>query len=442
MKAIRFLVLSLITGCLAISLSGQVKPVIRGEKVPDVDLGHIWNEGGKQYEFDDLQGQVVILDFWFTACSACVAGFPKMKKLQETFKDQVKIFLVTFDGDQKVEKLLKKMDLDLTGVTVISQDTLLNQLFPHYTYPYNVWIDKQGIFRYGTFDFNTTENNIKRFLSGKEMNFGEVKFAQGETKANSLLSIAGNYPQFIKNYSILLKGQYEYFQHGPVVTDIDSATGLPYRFRALGISPLSLLKCAFNYEVTGFQPSLTTVVSNARLVLEVKNSSKLYYPSEEDKVDDWMRENELFYELQVSPKEKGSMSEYMKKDLNDAFPIYGSVEVRPARHLSLIRIDNIDHLKSNSRNAITTKKGYLSWVGINTDYLINYLNQTYSLNARPGTSHLPVINETGITYNIDLELPISDISNLPRLRLFLQGKGLDLVEKSDPIPMLIVRDRP
>lgn len=43
---------------------------------------------GKQRKFSDFKGKIVLLDFWATWCSPCLADIPKLKVLYEKYKSQ------------------------------------------------------------------------------------------------------------------------------------------------------------------------------------------------------------------------------------------------------------------------------------------------------------------------------------------------------------------
>lgn len=424
---------------LLVFLSGgtyaQIKPVERGTKVPDIDLGYVLNDPGKHYRMSDLKGRMVILDFWFTRCSGCVAGFPKMRELQAKFGDKVMIFLVTYENKENVEKMIKKGLVDLSGMTVITGDTVLTKLFPPYSYPYHVWIDKEGIFRYGTFGFNTTDKNIKQFLAGEKLNIGELKYNTRNLQIHSLLDLYEKYPQFLDNYSIMLKGQYEYMLSGHLDFKKDSATGFPELFQAYGHSPLFLLQCAFSNDIYGYRPTFFSALDKGRLILEVKDSTTLFQPADDNLIGNWKKENELMYEVKIKPSNAHSLYERMKLELNNAFNIYGTIEQRPVRHLSLIRKDSIDRFKSLGSQAVgvTINRGIqLSNVPIGT--MVYFLNETA---FRGQKDRLPIVDNTGIGYNINLQLPPDDDEKLQ----FLRENGFDLIEKEDPIPMLVIRNR-
>ena len=79
------------------------------------DLEFIEAISGSQVSMKDLRGKAVVIDFWSTSCSACVAEMPKMKKLYAEFKEKgLEIIGVNLDapkedgGLDKLKEFVKK----------------------------------------------------------------------------------------------------------------------------------------------------------------------------------------------------------------------------------------------------------------------------------------------------------------------------------------------
>lgn len=168
-------------------IAQHLSAISMGQLVPDVELNGIVNSKAENVQsvngakrLSDLKGKLVILDFWATYCSTCIAGFPKLAKLQEQFGDKLQIILVNPVEDTKsVMKFLESQRVKRKGVSVIPDNlvTLTNasefgQLFPHRgATGYHVWIDAhrklvlRGIYQ------NTHATKIASLLSGKEISF-------------------------------------------------------------------------------------------------------------------------------------------------------------------------------------------------------------------------------------------------------------------------------
>ncbi len=69
-----------------------------GQKLPEISLK---DKNGKTVNLSDLQGKVVLIDFWASWCKPCRAQAPRLAKLYEKYKDQgFEILGVSIDDDQ------------------------------------------------------------------------------------------------------------------------------------------------------------------------------------------------------------------------------------------------------------------------------------------------------------------------------------------------------
>ena len=68
---------------------------------------------GQRVSMDDLQGKVVLLDFWATWCAPCREALPRMQKIAKSFQGQPLVVLsVSIDTDeQKWKDFVKKNEM-------------------------------------------------------------------------------------------------------------------------------------------------------------------------------------------------------------------------------------------------------------------------------------------------------------------------------------------
>ena len=109
---------SIITAALVIlaTAAGAEPPLTLslGDKQPKLDFQLLGETAGSAItDWEQLSGQVVVLDFWATWCAPCVAAFPHLNSLAEQFEDRpVRFFSVTYESAQQIEPLLSEHALN------------------------------------------------------------------------------------------------------------------------------------------------------------------------------------------------------------------------------------------------------------------------------------------------------------------------------------------
>ena len=95
----------------AMFLSGMASsPPLVGGPAPAFELKTVNN---KNFDFAELKGQFVVLNFWATWCATCVYEMPEFKKLHQSSSGKnVKIISINFAEKQtKVEKYIQEKQL-------------------------------------------------------------------------------------------------------------------------------------------------------------------------------------------------------------------------------------------------------------------------------------------------------------------------------------------
>lgn len=121
------------------------------------------------------KNQLIILDFFATWCTTCAKALPKLDSLQTQFGIRLSIRLVssygTRDTKDKIETFFlrrKKPSGEQYSFTVINNDSVLKNTFPHSKVPHYVWIYNNRLIAI-TRSKEVTAANIKKILRGKHI---------------------------------------------------------------------------------------------------------------------------------------------------------------------------------------------------------------------------------------------------------------------------------
>lgn len=158
---------------------------------PELDA-EFW-VNGDPLDQDDLKGKVIMLDFWAVWCRPCIATFPKIKKLNETYGGQgleiigvTNRYNITWDDEKSVPKrgegevdaeeeiaaigkFMEKYELPYPSL-VMPEESTMTEDFGVTGIPHVVLIDKKGkirLVKVGGNDKNAAEieEKIKELLA-------------------------------------------------------------------------------------------------------------------------------------------------------------------------------------------------------------------------------------------------------------------------------------
>ncbi len=101
--------------CLFLSAKGQADPnpssIGIGQHIPDIPLTYYYQDKPVNGKLSDFRGKLLIIDFWATWCSPCVAMLPKMEQLQSQFADKIQFLPVTYQQATVVLPFLQNTKL-------------------------------------------------------------------------------------------------------------------------------------------------------------------------------------------------------------------------------------------------------------------------------------------------------------------------------------------
>jgi peroxiredoxin len=121
---------------------------------------------GKRISLDDLQGKVVLLDFWTTWCAPCRAALPHMKNLARKFQGQPLVILsVSLDSDeQKWKEFIAKNEMAWPQYCDGGFTGSMARLFDVKAIPHTFTIDADGVLQDERIGDASVEGKIKKLL--------------------------------------------------------------------------------------------------------------------------------------------------------------------------------------------------------------------------------------------------------------------------------------
>ena len=116
------------------------KNCVLEKPVPDIEFKTI---SGKTFQMKNLKGNVIVLNFWFTACVPCIQEIPALNKLVKQYKNKKVLFFgITYDNLKTLKsEFLPKHQFNFN---IVSDSRSITEMFSA-GYPTTYIIDKNGI---------------------------------------------------------------------------------------------------------------------------------------------------------------------------------------------------------------------------------------------------------------------------------------------------------
>lgn len=360
-KIILFL---LLTGS---GLCGSSQALVPGDQMPDIVLPKPL-KGGTAKTISSFKGKLVILDFWATWCSPCIAAMRDLERYKAELGDKLEVIAIS---DEPAERLAKFNKARPSTLTLTSDTTgALRSYFPHTTIPHTVLIGPEGKVYAITNADNITLDVLKVALQRVAIH---LPFKQDNTQFD------------IDEYFRADSTKQQYFALLPPVKGVGTMaksynTGIfkNRRFSILNMPLDGLFRLA--YETT-----------YSLVINEYDTVKRKHADTEKFSLDAW-----------IEQPDKAKLMEFIRQQLKQQFVDVEPVLEKRKQTVLLIKA-NKDAPRLLKPSAVKNDEynaggGHFEGNGVKLDALADYME---GFGLFPGK----VINETGIggRYNIFLE---------------------------------------
>lgn len=399
-----------------------------GEYVPS----QFWNSSFNTYQkgsvkLNFLKGKWIILDFWATWCSPCVAMMPKIQELQTEFGRDVTFVSVTYQSEQEVKSIFERKSNESSILKIIN-DTLLHGFFPHHVLPHFVWINPEG--------------QISAITGGNEINASSIKqaIAHGKikerTKKDFVIEYQKSKPLLIDGNGGDGKGLIGHSLLTSYVEGLDP--GSSFQKSENGSLKITIRNGSIRKLYGLAFGAMETYYGKNRLVLRVADTSALYSAATGDQYREWAREHTYCYELILPNTTDKDFFMTFRRDMENYFPQYkADIKLRKITCLVLTKIIGATdrNLSQNAPNMnVSQETGELLVQSMLPNHIVYNLNLFFMQN-----SAYPVIDGTDHKSQIDLNFG-NDLSDLEKMNLSLKIYGFKLEKKKVKIPILEISD--
>jgi thiol-disulfide isomerase/thioredoxin len=125
---------------------------------------------GKRVSLDDLQGKVVLLDFWATWCGPCREALPRMQKIVKSFQGKPLVVLsVSIDTDENAwKKFVGQNEMTWLQSRDEGFNGTLANLFGVHAIPHTFTIDADGVLQDERIGDAAIEGKLKKLVAKAE----------------------------------------------------------------------------------------------------------------------------------------------------------------------------------------------------------------------------------------------------------------------------------
>lgn len=144
-----------------------IEPYFVGDILPNISLGEFINFKDSSAQLNTFKGRLVILDFWNTRCGSCIEKMPKMAALQNRYRRDIQIIMVTYEPKSKIVNFIRKWEskhATTWKIPIVINDSVLKKYFPHKYASSYLWIGPERKVVAKTTTFLINKKILKEYI--------------------------------------------------------------------------------------------------------------------------------------------------------------------------------------------------------------------------------------------------------------------------------------
>lgn len=422
--------------CLYLSLSWHhltAQELKVGDTLPpelwSLPLNIISHSSGKEtITLDEYKGKLIILDFWATWCTPCVAMLPKMDSLQKGLAGQVQILSLTYQTRKEVgefmDKYTRRTGRELALPTVV-EEKALHGAFPHIYIPHYVWITPDGRVKAITGHEEITAEKVRAVLSSGEARL-TVKADPARVAYDSskpfLVNRNGGDGRNLVYQSVLTA-------HTPGLKD-----GYSISVDSAGNGSLTLFNVPLYWYYRAAYGADSVWFGLNRIEINMKQPQRIYYSDTCGTYEEWKSKYAYCYQLIIPHTRRATLLNTLGQDLVRMFPDI-DVKIEKRKKLCWVLSKAANYTPLIGAEIPLDKSGGYRLRNSFLKGFIGHMN-VFMLQNSP----YPLLDETGITDRITLHIKVK-LTDMELLAAELKDYGLKLTKEYRDINVLVFRDK-
>ena len=160
--------------------------------------------------FQQLNDKLLVVDFFGTWCIPCIRALPKLSALQEKYKGQINIILVSDEPEEKLLAFIGKQK-DFALPVIVDEQAIFTKLFQPPAYPYTAIVGKNGKVLAISAQEEMNEISIDKWLKEQESN-NVMRMTKPDTDSavTSSINIEKNIVEKSQNKLVQLSQEFMY----------------------------------------------------------------------------------------------------------------------------------------------------------------------------------------------------------------------------------------